>query len=106
MRAGELRHRVSLQTNGGTSVDAYGARAQSWTTTVTVWAAVEPLHGNELFRAQQVQAEATSRIRLRGGVTLTPQSRILFGARVFEVLSVQNLDERGQELQAICKELI
>jgi SPP1 family predicted phage head-tail adaptor len=64
MRAGELRHRIGIQTQSETQ-DAYGAALITYATAATVWGAIWPLAGNELFKAAQIHPEATSRVRIR-----------------------------------------
>lgn len=107
MRAGRLRHRVTLQraTDG---IDQYGDQTPTWTALATVWAAVEPLSGREYLLAQQVHGEATVRITIRpvANVTLTPKDRVRFGARYFDVQSVINKDERNREIELLCVERI
>ena len=46
MRAGQLRHRISIQTPTETQDDA-GAIVTTWTEIVETWAAVEPSSGSE-----------------------------------------------------------
>lgn len=105
MRAGRLRHRVELQTNTPTT-DAFGDPVPDWSTYATVWASVEPLEGAELVRFQQVQAETTTRVRLRHHSRLTPDDRIVHDSRTLQVLSVINRADRNIELELLCKEVV
>lgn len=104
MRAGQLRHRLEIQTKSGTQ-DTYGQPAEDWTTQATVWGSVEPLLGRERFTAQQTQAEVTHRIRIRHR-DLTAKSRIKFGSRYFEIIEILNPKERNVELSLLAKEEI
>lgn len=74
--AGPLRHRVQIQAITHTR-DAHGGNTQSFATADTVWAAVEPLSGRELFEAQQVHARTTVRIRMRKYPGLTTKHRLV-----------------------------
>lgn len=105
MRAGRLRHRVTVQ-RATDSIDQYGDQTPTWTALGTVWASVEPLSGREYFAAAQMQSEINARVTLRpiSGVTITPKDRVKFGTRYFDVQSVINLEERGRELQLLCVE--
>ncbi len=78
MRAGDLRHRVTIQ-QLTTTRDAEGVTTETWTNVATVWAAVEPLQGREYFQAQAVNAEVTTRVRIRYRAGIVPTMRILFG---------------------------
>lgn len=104
MRAGRLRHRVTIQ-SVTTNTDSYGQPIESWSTFAEVWAAVEPLTGREYFQAQQLQAEVTYRVRIRYLTGVLPTMRVLHDSRTFEVQAVINLDERNRELHLMCREV-
>lgn len=110
MRAGKLRHRVSLERRQVTQ-DSYGAEIASWAEYAAVHASVEPLSGREIVAAlgQGEQAAVTTRIRIRpwkgvdGGDTVRAADRVRVGARVFDIEAVLE-DERGVEMQLMCRE--
>ena len=107
MQAGKLRHRVKLMANDGQTQDSTGQPVSKWVIESVLWAEVRPLQGTELYRAQQVQPELTHAVRTRYTARLTPAKRIQLGTdRTLEILSVLNLDERGAEMEALCKEVI
>jgi len=64
MRAGRLRHRLKLQQQVITR-DSYGAAIITWTTTATVWGAVEALWGKESVVTDQQVSDLTVRIIIR-----------------------------------------
>lgn len=101
---GELRQRVSLQTK--TITKAEGIPQENWITVDTVWAAIADLTGKEYFQAASVQSEVTSRIRIRYRPGMNPGMRVLYGSRVFAILSVIDKDERHREMELMCKEVI
>lgn len=103
MKAGGLRHKVQIQSKTEDRT-ATGAVTYTWTTFASPWAAIEPLYGREYFASQQVQAEVTTRIRIRYRVGVTPDMRVLWGTRVFSIKSVINLDERNREMHLMCIE--
>jgi SPP1 family predicted phage head-tail adaptor len=105
MRAGDLRHRIEIQTIG-TTRGAAGEVVDTWTTEKTVWASVEPLKGGEMYAAKQINADTTHKIRLWYLHGLTPAKRILFGTRVFNIQQVLNVEERGIEHLLYCQEMI
>ncbi len=106
MRIGPLNKRVAIRSASSTRND-YGEPIPSWSTDATVWASVEPLSGRERVGAQQQHAETTHRIRMRyqPGTTVTTVKRILFGTRVFEIISVINKKEKNLMLELLCKEV-
>jgi SPP1 family predicted phage head-tail adaptor len=105
MRAGRLRHRVTVQAFTELGVDAVGTPQGQWdATAIDVAAEVTPLSGSELLAAQQVGAETTHVVRMRYGTTVTPRHRLLFGARILEIESAPNVEERNKELLLRCRE--
>lgn len=105
MRAGRLRHKLIIQqateTQGTT-----GELAVSWGIFATVWGAVEPLRGREFFAAQELQAEVTTRIRMRYLAGVTPKMRVLYGETIFLINAVIDPEMRHRELQLMCVEVV
>lgn len=105
MKAGDLRHQVTIQR----LVQGQGASGEvtlTWTPFATVWGAVEPLSGREYWQAQQTASETSIRVRVRYLAGVVPTMRVLYGSRVFEILSIVDQEERHRELQLMCRELI
>lgn len=105
MRAGELRHRVTIQ-EPQAGRDSYGAETVVWVNVATVWAAIEPLAGQERFLAQsdQVLAEGMVRIRIRYRSGITAKMRVAFSNRVFDVQQIAEVQTRRREMLLICRE--
>lgn len=64
MRAGMMRHRISLQRRG-TGQNNFGEEIQSWTDDTMIWANIMPIRGSEYNFARQAHSEVTHRIRTR-----------------------------------------
>ena len=103
MRAGRLRHRVTIQQ---LVPDPSIGGEDSWHDYATVWAAVEPLRGREYLAAQQEGAEVTGRITIRYIAGLKPTMRIKYGERIYQILSGIDPEERNAELQLMVKEVL
>lgn len=105
MRAGDLRHRVVIEQNTPTAGDT-GERTDSWSTFATVWAAVEPMAGNERWLREVAAevAEATTRIRLRYQAGLTTAMRATHRGNVYDIEAVINRWTRDREIWLLCKE--
>ncbi len=104
MRAGRLRHPITLQANTATQS---GLRpTATWTNQATFYASIEPISGMEAFRQAKVQAETTHVVTVRHdpGNEITTKMRWLFGSRVFGILSARKTDERNVEVICDCKE--
>lgn len=105
MKIGKLRHRITIQ-EYTVSQDSYGAGIESWADRATAYASVSPISGKELYTAQQLHAEVTTKITMRYMDGITPKMRVFFNSRSFEILSVLNFEERNVELNLLCKELV
>lgn len=102
MRAGPMRHRATLQTYTPTR-DATGGVVESWTDVATVYARVEPIRGREALEAEQILAEADTRVTIRYGsewAAINPSWRVLCRNVVYNIVHVveRNLAHREYEL--------
>lgn len=104
MRAGRLRHRVTIQSPTD-SADAQGGLVETFANGNTVWASIETLSGRELVYAAQSNSQATCLVRMRYDSTVNERTRLLFGTRALGVESVNNVDERKAEMVLMCKEI-
>lgn len=105
MNGRSLNRRVTIQSRT-ISQDAEGVPTETWANLATVWAAVEPISGREYFQAATVQSEVTARIRIRYRSGIVSNMRVLYGSRVFEIVSVIDYQEEHRELQLMCKEVV
>lgn len=105
MRAGDLRQRIKIQQKSVTR-DTYGGETITWTDVAIVWAAVEPISGREYFSAQQFRAEVTTRIRIRHRAGITPVMRVSSGTRLYDIISVIEVNERNREVHLMCQEVV
>lgn len=105
MRAGRLRHPILIQKPVGTTGD-FGTSTVDWADFFLAWATVQPLTGNERVEAQQINAAVNYRItlRCRPDLTISPQHRVKYNDRIFDILSVINVDERNHTLELYCAE--
>lgn len=105
MRAGTLRHRVTLQ-DRAKARDDLGAEIIVWVDIATVWGAVEPISGREFFDAQALNAEVTTLIRIRYLNGVVPTMRVAWSGHTYNILSVIEPETRRRELHLMCKELL
>jgi len=107
MRAGQLRHRLQLQ-SATTAPDDFGQPIPTWSTYADVWGEVRPLTGRERYTAQQVQSSLSHqvRIRYRGGVAETHRVRWVDKAtiKILDINAVLNTEQRDRELLLLCSE--
>lgn len=70
----------------------------------SVAAFVSPMSGREYEESQKLRAETTYKIVTRFFPNITPQMRIVYENREFEIVSVLDLNERHSELQIVAAE--
>lgn len=87
MRAGALRHLVTLQSMAP-SRDAAGGVIKTWTSVITAWADIRYLNGLETMRADAPVAVARASIRIRYRPDVVASMRVLYGVTVFDIQSV------------------
>lgn len=108
MRAGKLRHRITIQTNAPTQ-DGIGYPVESWSaiTNGEMYANVVPLRGREYMEAKALQDEHTAvvTIRYRDDVAITPLLRVLHGSVTYDVMSVVDVGGRQRMLELMCREV-
>jgi SPP1 family predicted phage head-tail adaptor len=103
MRAGEMRHRITLQKPTHTRND-FNESVTTYNDFVTVWGTIEWQSGRRFVEAKQLNAEVQGVVRIRYRSRVLPEWRIKFDNRYLEILSISNIYERGQELQINVKE--
>jgi SPP1 family predicted phage head-tail adaptor len=104
MRAGSLRHLVEIQERSTSHEPTYGGQVETWTTIATPYAAIRPLSGRELLANDGVQAERTHEVELRFMEGITAAHRVKFGARIFDIAQVLDVEERARTLRLQCHE--
>jgi len=102
MRAGLLRHRVTIQEPVETK-GQLGDTEQTWSDRDTVWAAIEPVRGDERFSLMQEKATIDTKITMRAVSYLTPKMRLLHNERIFDIEAIVDVGTRGREMEVFCK---
>lgn len=100
MRAGQLRHRVTIQTQVATQ-DALGQPSTSWLDTKTVWADVRYQGGLEAIRSGVVAALQRVSVRLRN-TAVSPGQRVVHGSTVLDIETVLP-DTKQQFVDLVCQ---
>ena len=105
MQAGKLNKRIIIQSLTITQ-SASGGVIETWADFATRWASIEPLRGREYFEAKKENAEVETRIRLRYTSGVLPNMRVQFGTRYYLIVSVINPNEKGEETELMCREVM
>lgn len=88
MQAGNLRHRVLLQSLTETRDTTTGAISQSWVDFATVWGDVRYLGGLETLKADATTAIAKCSIRVRYLAGVTEKMRAVHDGKNFDINAV------------------
>lgn len=104
MQAGKLRHQVVLQqlVAGSPQQKASGEPDVSWAAAATVYAAVRPLGGRELFLAQQAASRVDAEIEIRYRAGVVAGMRAVHGTTIYNIEAVINPEGRKVRLILRC----
>ena len=79
---------------------------ESWGTITNgdVYADIESISAREYQAVQQIAPETTHKVTFRYLAGITAKHRVLYGSRVFDIMGVWNLEERGRVTKLLCRE--
>lgn len=97
MRAGLLRHRITIQERSGAE----------WVDFAKAWAAKEQLTGQENFELsdQLLQDREVVRFRIRYRTGITHKMRVLWFDQAFDIQRIEELDNHRREMGLLCLEV-
>ncbi|RYE50993.1 MAG: head-tail adaptor protein [Rhizobiaceae bacterium] len=88
MRAGKLRHHVTIQRAEFSQDPVTGEITPSWVEVAKVWAAIEPLSAREFIAAAASQSEVAARIVIRYRPGITSTMRVLYRGKIYNIQGV------------------
>lgn len=68
------------------------------------WSAIYPLSAKRIFEYKSMHIDATHIIKVNGKVEFDEDEDIIYGERVFEILTIEDIQERGIEKLVVCLE--
>jgi len=74
----------------------------NFSTTATVWAAINTVDGRTFFDGVNTETPITHVFFIRFDSTVTSETWILFDLRRFDILKVEDFEERGEFMKLIC----
>jgi SPP1 family predicted phage head-tail adaptor len=104
MRAGLLRHRVTIQ-QATTTTNERGAKVPGWEDVATVWADVRTPTGRERTANETTVATLTHVVTVRYRRDVTAAHRIKWDERVLSLLATPDPDNRRRMLVCQCQEI-
>lgn len=94
---GDMRDRVIIQTRAITVPDANSVDfTETFSADQTVWAMVETKTGTQIFDGTNIIGVATHDIYIRFIAGVTFQKWLKFKSTYYDILDVQNLEERDE----------
>lgn len=108
-RAGDRRHLVEVQKKSAAQ-DSFGdEQSAAWSTLFSTKAGIQALSGRELMAAQAIQSEVSHQISVVyrpewANPKVSAAYRIVLGARIFNIHSAVNVDERNREVLILASE--
>ena len=100
---GALRHRLNLEQTSRAG-DGGGGVTESWVQVAQVWGEIAPLSGRESVEAARIAGRYRYEITIRYRAGVVPAMRFRLGTRIFHILAVEDVGERGVWLKALCEE--
>lgn len=101
----KLRHKVVIQERN-TSLDEYGQQSTTWDDVKSVWAAIEPMSGEETTQHGAINFVTNYRVIMRYTKNITQKSRLRFkGDRYLRIQSIENEQMLNHNLVMMCKEV-
>lgn len=95
LKAGTLRHPITIQSNT-IGRDAYGGLTESWATHFTTRASVNSIGATERQSGDRITADHVYEFifRVNPSKSVTPQNRISYDSRTFDIETVENFEEK------------
>ena len=104
-QAGQLRHQVILRRDATSTSNTFNETVKTGNDDLgTVWASINSLQGREFENSSITVSELTHIIMIRFIDGLTTNHRVIFDSRIFEIVSIKNIEEREALLRLECKE--
>src|SRR5262245_28856286 len=110
MRIGRMRFKIGIEEPAPVA-DSIGQMVPTWNPLGEFWGDIQPLAGREAESARQLTATATHQVIMRFidpalPSRLSPQHRLKFGSRIFNIDAVLNFRERSQQFQILATEVV
>lgn len=107
LESGKLRNRVTIVAPASTQDSTGGFSQSDYTTVLECWAEIRTLSGNEAMGAGAEVSTVLHLVTIRypNGTPINASMQVVFQGRKFQIVSVENPDERTKKLVLRCVEL-
>ena len=103
IKAGKLRHKVTIEECVQTE-DGQGGRSTEFFPVGRVFVSIRQATSEEVFNAGRQNNVITHMIKARFTRLIDEKARLIFKSRIFNVVSVDNLNEISRELEISVRE--
>ena len=100
----QLNRRVTLEAQT-LAPDGGGGYSASWNVIATVWAAIEPISGADVFGPDASEARVKYRVVLRRRTDVAAGMRVNDGGRLFAIHAVQDDGPQSQFLTLMAEKI-
>jgi|SRR5579864_4490152 len=105
---GAMNRQITIQQRTATNSD--GQQTGAYSNLITVWAKIEHLSGKEVVNGIEFSAEITTRFTTPYTPGIEPRMRVKYvdlagKTHYYDLLYVQNVDERGFFLELLAQEI-
>ena len=105
VRAGALKHIIKVERLTSSGDNDYGESLETYQTLVTTRASINPISGNETFLSGlKNNVSHKIEVRVNPSFDYTPEDRIEFNGRYFDIIYILNWQERGSNLTLLAIE--
>jgi hypothetical protein len=105
INAGDLRHRVTWQTDAGGTIDSEGQYFPNYSTVGSYYALVEATSGDEVVNADQLKGVRRYHVTMRNVGQPKPSDILIWNGITLNIISA-NIDPFGVMLSIEASELI
>ena len=100
-----MRHLVTIEHKTAEAGDFDGT-PEEWERLRKAWCEIEPLRGEEILQAQQLQSKVTHKVKCGEWLAgVTSEMRLTFAGRRLEITSIVNVGERNRKTEMLCIEV-
>ncbi len=103
IKAGRLRHKVTIEECVQTE-DGQGGRSTEFFPVGRVFVSIRQATSLEVFNAGRQNNIVTHMIQARFTRLIDEKARLIFGTRIFNIVSIDNRDEVNRELMISARE--
>lgn len=99
MKAGDLRHLITIEQPAEGVPDSRARRTVTWKKLTEMYAAVRDVSGREFYQAAAYQMENVITFATRHNALISTKHRIRWRGNVYEILQINHLGYAGDYMQ-------